>query len=123
MCPTISPHCHCFVSMIPALMLTCHIRLNPSGTVLSHVAAGITAWLYEPPADVEGTTAAATIPIGNGIYNSRLYVVDGDLQPVPVGVPGELYISGVQVRASLAVECAAGALLPDGYFTAARFSI
>lgn len=43
--------------------------------------------------------APATIPIGRGIHNSRLYVLDALLKPVPVGVPGQLFISGVQVAA------------------------
>jgi iturin family lipopeptide synthetase C len=41
----------------------------------------------------------ATIPIGCGIHNSRLYVLDAFLKAVPVGVPGQLFISGVQVSA------------------------
>ncbi|MFE2568665.1 amino acid adenylation domain-containing protein, partial [Streptomyces mirabilis] len=41
-----------------------------------------------------GDALPAALPIGRPLDDTRVYVLDGMLQPQPPGVPGELYIAG-----------------------------
>jgi aspartate racemase len=46
---------------------------------------------YEPP---PSGPLPSTLPIGRPISNVKIHILDRNLQPVPVGIPGEVHIGG-----------------------------
>lgn len=57
------------------------------------------------------------VPIGKPVANTRIYILDKFMEPVPVGVPGELYIGGVQVAMGYLnnFEMTAERFIPDPF--------
>jgi len=70
-----------------------------------HIAGGRVRWIntygptetsviassYEPPAS---GTLPSPLPIGRPISNVKIHILDRNLQPVPLGTPGEVHIGG-----------------------------
>jgi amino acid adenylation domain-containing protein len=65
-----------------------------------------------PPAD-----DVRQIGIGGHLANARLYILDRHLEPVPTGVPGELYVGGIQVGRGYTFDPrrTASAFIPDPF--------
>ncbi len=72
------------------------------GEVLKHGPPDRLLHVYGPTENTTFTSwyqvkdirKGSTVPIGRPLSNSQIYVLDQNLQPVPVGVSGELYIGG-----------------------------
>jgi len=57
----------------------------------TEASVDVTFWKCEQ--DLRGYT----VPIGRPVANTQIYILDPAMQPVPVGVAGELHIGGVQL--------------------------
>ena len=99
---------------LPALTSVGHLLAGGEALSAHHVrqflaaaeAAASGARLTNGYGPTEGTTftcchllpdhaeAGASVPIGRPIANTEVYLLDARLRPVPVGVAGELYLSG-----------------------------
>ena len=71
-----------FRQILPDSML-----LNLYGS--SEVSADVTCYSSSPQ-----DRTNSHVSIGRAIANTQIYVLDKNLQPVPIGVPGELYVGG-----------------------------
>ena len=81
--------------------------------------ATIISALYDgDPGQCEGTMA----PIGRAVRNNPLYLLDTNLDPVPIGASGEIYVGGVGVARGYLGRPAATAerYLPDPWVPGGR---
>ncbi|GAA1973185.1 non-ribosomal peptide synthetase [Kitasatospora viridis] len=59
--------------------------------------ATVTCVLHPVAGDPAGARGESTLPIGRPVPGTTAYILDPDLNPVPVGVPGELYLGGIRL--------------------------
>ncbi|HEX8275451.1 MAG TPA: amino acid adenylation domain-containing protein, partial [Longimicrobiaceae bacterium] len=79
--------------------------------------------LYGPTEDTTYSTFAlvaeggAWVDVGRPVADTRARVLDGELQPAPVGVPGELYLAGAGLARGYAgrPDLTAARFLPDPF--------
>ncbi|SMC29919.1 amino acid adenylation domain-containing protein, partial [Andreprevotia lacus DSM 23236] len=114
---------------LPQLLQAGHVFAGGEALSVPHVRAFVTAGgrLSNGYGPTESTTFTCTevvdagvatrIPIGRPIANTRVYLLDANLQPVPVGVAGELYIAGIGLARGYLnrPDLSAERFLPDPY--------
>jgi surfactin family lipopeptide synthetase A len=92
-----------FFSILPAEL---HNLYGPT-----EAAVDVTYWACERDSQLR------TVPIGRPIANTQIYLLDRYLQPVPIGVPGELHIGGIGLARGYhnRLELTAEKFIPDPF--------
>jgi amino acid adenylation domain-containing protein/non-ribosomal peptide synthase protein (TIGR01720 family) len=100
------PVCRQWLARYPAIPL-----LNAYGPAECADDVAVHPILESPPADT------THMPIGRPIEGTRLHILNAWLEPVPPGVPGELYVAGVGVGRGYLQDPArtAEVFLPDRF--------
>lgn len=73
--------------------------LAPDCTILNHygpteATVGVLTYQVE---NGQRDDYSATVPLGQPLANTQIFLLNEHLQPVPIGVPGELYIGGANL--------------------------
>jgi amino acid adenylation domain-containing protein len=91
--------------------------LAPDCTIINHygpteTTVGVVAYHVAPD-----SSRGHIVPIGRPLVGSQTYILDRYLEPVPIGIPGELYIGGRGVARGYAghPELTAERFLPDPF--------
>ncbi|HEX8905872.1 MAG TPA: condensation domain-containing protein, partial [Longimicrobiaceae bacterium] len=92
--------------------LRAFFRANRQAVLENHYGPSETHLISAHPLAGDAGEWPALPPIGAPISNTRLYVLDGRMEPAPLGVPGELYAGG---------ECLARGYLGRPALTAEKF--
>lgn len=62
--------------------------------ILTEATVGVTTFAVQ---NNQASHNSKTVPLGRPLGNIQIYLLDQQMQPVPIGVPGELYIGGASL--------------------------
>ena len=73
-------------------------RLAPGCRIMNHYGpTETTVGVLTYPVEKGARPPTPIVPLGRPLPNSRVYVLDAQMSPTPIGVPGEIYIGGAGV--------------------------